>query len=968
MKNSIVFITFICVSLLSPTTGWTIPLLARAEQLFNESLYEDALPLYSELNQYNPSPDLQWRLIQVHYELGHYAQVIALAKEIIPAVPTARGHIESIYLEALAYILLDQVEAGRDRLQAYLALYNPLIKNSLLHHHEALFELGMIEFSLNPTKAKVAFTTIVQQNPFSNLRPRAQIYLGRIAFLQGDRKEAHNIFQLLQQTLAQENFLHGEIAYWLGRLYMDATEYLTAAAQFQRALAIQHEPQPEWFADALYYMGGCYLKLTEGATVTREQQKEYFDMAQKAWSRLVSETPEERSFLALGTLYLSKARHLDDEIAYQAAEEILSKQELFISPHAQEMAILMRAEAAPSYVERDRLYRQLTQEESVDGWHMRGMNDFQEGQRLLEKKQIDEAKKMFYQAAESLKQASVFLKSSAPAKAEAVMKYQMLALFHSQTEASKWEAWALLDQLIGRQTAEDKSELYYLSGLMASHLHHPVVEKSLRTCSNTYNASDSSSFPAGSPLEMRPILSQYEPHLQRRSCGENNLQYEVLEVFEQVLKKGLDQYPRGSFAPQMLHLLALLYHKDGRYAESEPLFLTLAEQFPDSPLAGEAWYWAAACAESLEKDDEIIKRYKKNVFEKYPGCRYAADAYLSYYLYKDYLQGARAPLKHLEAMPTQFSHSPLVINAYYLIGLDHKKDHLSLEGRPIRQKNLLAAIDAFQEAESAFDSMHEQNLIPSDQIAYFAALRYRSTLERALSNLAIAEESQGAKRHIYLEYAEEVFKQVVDDFTNSEHALSQMLLQGEPYHRLWEESEFWLAHTYIQGGNDTDADKLLTQMLDSYRKAEITKGYFLARTWIEKGLIARRREDSKAALEAFSFAEDASKGKVLSADQRLDLWIQQSLCYKELKQYDQAMRLLSQVINDDAISGMRLKAMFLRADLYELQGRPELAMKQLEATAKKGGEWGKKAEAVLRSQGKLGPQKGGVSTTKRGQR
>lgn len=136
-------------------------------------------------------------------------------------------------------------------------------------------------------------------------------------------------------------------------------------------------------------------------------------------------------------------------------------------------------------------------------------------------------------------------------------------------------------------------------------------------------------------------------------------------------------------------------------------------------------------------------------------------------------------------------------------------------------------------------------------------------------------------------------------------------------------------------------------MIDRYRKAGVTKGYFLARTWMEKGLIARRSGDCEMALESFSLAEDASKGKVFSADQRLELWIQQSLCYKDLKQYDQSMRLLSQVINDDAISGMRLKAMFLRADLYELQGRPELALKQLEATAKKGGEWGQKAKAAL---------------------
>ena len=59
------------------------------------------------------------------------------------------------------------------------------------------------------------------------------------------------------------------------------------------------------------------------------------------------------------------------------------------------------------------------------------------------------------------------------------------------------------------------------------------------------------------------------------------------------------------------------------------------------------------------------------------------------------------------------------------------------------------------------------------------------------------------------------------------------------------------------------------------------------------------------------------------------------------------MKILSQVINEDAVSGLRLKAMYLRAEIYEEQGREELALKQLEALAKKGGEWSLKAKEKL---------------------
>jgi Tfp pilus assembly protein PilF len=108
-----------------------------------------------------------------------------------------------------------------------------------------------------------------------------------------------------------------------------------------------------------------------------------------------------------------------------------------------------------------------------------------------------------------------------------------------------------------------------------------------------------------------------------------------------------------------------------------------------------------------------------------------------------------------------------------------------------------------------------------------------------------------------------------------------------------------------------------------------------------------REKEFEFALKALVNAEDASKGKVLSSDQRLDLWIQQSYSYQGLNQLDQAILILSKVINDDTISSLRLKAMYLRAELYERQERPELARKQLEALTKKGGDWAQKAKDKL---------------------
>lgn len=118
--------------------------------------------------------------------------------------------------------------------------------------------------------------------------------------------------------------------------------------------------------------------------------------------------------------------------------------------------------------------------------------------------------------------------------------------------------------------------------------------------------------------------------------------------------------------------------------------------------------------------------------------------------------------------------------------------------------------------------------------------------------------------------------------------------------------------------------------------------------WYEKGKLAQMEKEHEEALQSFINAEKATHEHAeLSPSEKLDLWIQQSICHQELNQLDNAMLLLSKVINDDVISPLRIKAMFLRAEIYELQGRPELAVKQLEAAARKGGEWAQKSQEKL---------------------
>ena len=246
-----------------------------------------------------------------------------------------------------------------------------------------------------------------------------------------------------------------------------------------------------------------------------------------------------------------------------------------------------------------------------------------------------------------------------------------------------------------------------------------------------------------------------------------------------------------------------------------------------------------------------------------------------------------------------------------------------------------------------FEELSEKKLIPANKLDYYTAMRYRATLERAMINLAIADEAQGAKRQIYFDYAEDVFKDLTNELHNQKNPYVKNLFQENAFPLIEEESSFWLAQTYIKANKDEEASRILSDMIDRYYQINTIKGYYLSRTLAEQGKIAMHRQDYQRALQLFKKAEDAAKGNVLSTDQKLELWIQQSLCYREMGQFDDSILVLSKVINDDAVSALRVKAMYLRAETYELQKRPELARKQLESMVKKGGIWAKKAQEKL---------------------
>jgi tetratricopeptide (TPR) repeat protein len=89
-------------------------------------------------------------------------------------------------------------------------------------------------------------------------------------------------------------------------------------------------------------------------------------------------------------------------------------------------------------------------------------------------------------------------------------------------------------------------------------------------------------------------------------------------------------------------------------------------------------------------------------------------------------------------------------------------------------------------------------------------------------------------------------------------------------------------------------------------------------------------------------------GETIDFEVTLEIALEKSLCYRELHQYEKAMKILGWVINSEYPSALRLKAMIFRSELYLLINRRDLALRQLQLVETKGGEWAKVAERKLK--------------------
>ncbi|MBA3722999.1 MAG: tetratricopeptide repeat protein [Parachlamydiaceae bacterium] len=880
----------------------------QAERLFDEKLYDDASHIYERCIKKPTTSDFEskdsiiLKLADCYLKLGKNQETIELLTS--NRLESSENNAEKNFRLAVAYRQIGQYQ------NALSLLTSPIFNENNVLKDEINLEIGINSFYLNNPS-----TLTLQSIKWDQAKPElyylAQIYLARQGLKNGNLTSIQQDLDSLQKRIPRENPLNFEIAYLKGMASFLDHEYVAAATQFEQAIPTHNADKCPWYQETLYLLGNCYLNQAADLDLSKEEVNRLANKSLNFLQAILPSKHDEKFNLTLAELYLLQTRRLQNSNAYESLNQLISNKANFPSQEGIHQALLLQIAASPTYEEREYIYKQMVQKDKEGSpfyshaWYLRGMNQYEEALKLycnIKPELNIKSDALLEMAADSFHHSSQLYKQSNTANADQALKLQALAYFHQTSPTKKRQAWDLLVSTIQSKKNEVNSgdvEFYYIAALIGASL--------LNNSNDTNIKKIEEILLDGLKLETAIRADKLNPKWQ-----------------ETILKT-----------------LGLLYFQQSEFSKAKDRWAQLLSRFPQSNLCSESLFWIAKCEEQ-QKDFVSMKASLQKIYLNDPKSPFAPRAYFNYYSNREYMRGNRKALKHLQAMPSLFPDQPVLISAYYLIGLDNTKDHLTDEGKVVHHKNLTGAIDAFQLSESTYDSLFKRQLIPENELAYFTQVRYRSNLERALANLAIAKESEGAKRHIYLEYAAEVFGQIQQDFHSNNH------LMKNSYPEILEENEFHLAQVYLEKGQKEEAIKIFDHMLDHYKETPDEDRYYLYRLWLEKGKLAQNDRSPEEALQCFNKAENVYKN--LSPDEKLELWIQQSSCYKDNKNYDDAMRILSKVVNDEAISGLRVKAMFLRAEIYELQGKPELAVKQLEATSKKGGEWGQKAREKLTQQ------------------
>jgi tetratricopeptide (TPR) repeat protein len=886
-------------------------LLSQAEKMSQSSLFDLAVPLYYEVlqaiekNQYPQElreeeryNAISLKLANSYFQSNQFEKALSSLRKIEDEQDEL--YPEKTFLTALCHQSLNSYDKSLVYFEEYLKLGLP---RELPRFSQAKLQLGISYYRQGKFAVSQTHLNFFNPQGFSQEKLLAKTYLAKISLKEKRFDDFKKELDFLNRKVSSKNPLFFELAFLQGEALFQQGDFPQAIGYYEQAIPHKNKDQAKWYLHTLYNLAWCYLQLGNEEGQGKVVKKQLFEKAELILNELIAYEKTPEASLALARLYL-----VQEEQAEKV--EFLLGNTHFEKIQDQAEALYLRARASVDKDLQQKLFAKLSGEAFASSsfhdlaWFFQGTHFFDLAQDLQSKDQLKEAQKFYEKSTHFLTKAFKFLKDNDKEKASQAIKYTIYAYHHLNTNEAKFQALSLIKKLFQdhaeiAQLIVDTDEILYLEASIAASL---LGEK-------------------------------------------QNLPF--LKTIEGVKERILDSSPHSLYADKILHLSGIVHFQLQKYEQTIEDFQLLSTNYPNSPHIPEALFWLAEASEWLEKDPAIIKSLRKRIFTDHTMASFADEAYFNYYSFSEYLQSKEEAFNHLQEMPSQFPQSNFTIVAHYLIGLHHKQENLSEDTTLEDSRDLSAAFTAFMNSKDLFSNNLKQNTIPKDSLAYFTDIYFKSLSELPSIRFIQAFHASGTQKRVLLEQATNLYQELIQELEDPNGLYYQFLSQTN-YPPLLEQSHYELAKLHLQSKQEDQAELIFNKMQSKQRKLQQKHGYYLSRVWYHLGEIKTSKLEHQEALNNFLESEKAAKGKVLSTDKKLDLWLKIARSHQNLNQLDEAMLMLSKVINEFVSSDLRIEAMYLRALIYEQQGKKEFAIKQLESTSKKTGEWAAKAQDKLR--------------------
>lgn len=883
-------------------------IIVKAEKCFESASYMEASALYEEIllgiesetyqaNNVRLPRQIRLRQARCEFKEKKYQKCYEILEE---SYYKKDSHLdaESLYLLILSAKELQYPAKTIEFCQSYLenrydSSYSQ--KESVnLELATAQFQVGQIETSMG------LLNSLVTEAKGSKNQYKARFYLAKIYLLQKKPLKAQEVldinhfhFEKNDPLAADWSFLRAEAAFSL-------KNYEEAIERFESALTQVGSMDASWHDQALYNLSWAYLKSQELSSNGASEKA--LDRSIDGFRSLLRNDKKDHIALALARALSLQYRYFKSEAISKELQTLVHRYK-FESHESQFDAQLILAEVFSSYEKKEKLYLELTHEKHNknksygQAWYFRGVNSYYEALKTHRADLYEKAIDCFEIALMSLDKKQTRYRFNS-------IKLELLSYLNCNSSESINLAYKVWD--------------------------------------NHYQSHQS-------------LLSQkgfYDDYLYLKGviCSKLSSLDESGQYFEEgvvTLNQLIKECPSSAFCEQAYYLLGTMNFNHQDYVRAKHYFTQVIQDYPHAQCLGDAYFWLSECLQIQDGNLTLAKELNQKVYLEFPQSQYAHEAYLNSYSFASYLQGDPQAITHLEKMETSFSDSPFLVVSRYLRGLYKTQDHYDQLGKILSKRDILQSQSLFSDSMKLFEEKWKKSAINKDKAHYFASVYYRSQLALAIATYDEALENKEAKRQICLEKSISVFENLQSRLLDATDQVSHYMYQHEVYPALLQEAQYKLSLAYLQNAQIEKTMDLYAKMTDLYAEANIVENSYLSSIYCEQAKIAMAQMSFSQSLDLFEKALSAGGETSISNEQKLEMGIDQSMCYRALKQYDLAMLTLSKIINEGIVSSLRVKAMYLRAEIYEDQSRKELAQKQLEAAAKKGGEWGKMAQDKL---------------------